>query len=250
MRAVTVRYGSRKILDGLSWTVRRGENWVIFGPNGAGKTTVLKLILGDQLQGYANDITLFGRKKGSGEKLRDIKRRIGVVSVELQNTYRKRLTGLDVVLSGFFDSIGLYRKCTEAQEQIAAKWISRFGIEDLAGRNFNRLSYGQRQLVLLARAMVKMPDLLLLDEPCDGLDAANRSRLLEILEKIGQRPGIQLIYVTHRMEDIVPSMTHVLRLDPVLPAFAAPIPSDDLLFSGLSIPPENVTPLDSRRCRS
>jgi molybdate transport system ATP-binding protein len=213
MQNVTVRYGNVTIINHLNWTVRLCENWAIMGPNGSGKTTLLSLIAADNPQAYANDIRLFGRKRGSGETLWDIKRHIGLVSSEFQIRYRKQLSAEDAVVSGFFDSVGLYQRASSIQRQTAMKWMKRLGCEDLAKRQYHLLSQGEQRLVLLARAMVKSPRLLILDEPCQGLDQVVRDRLLKIFDQLGFESGVQLIYVTHQAEDRLACITHILRLE-------------------------------------
>lgn len=211
MKDTTVRYGETVVLDGLTWSMRRGENWAILGPNGSGKSTILKLILGEHLQGYANRIRLFGRPKGSGETLWEIRKQMGVVSPELQVQYRKRMSAFDVIASGFYDSIGLYRHPTEEQRETVGKWVRLLMIGDIAKEPYHQLSYGQKRMILLARAMVKGPALLIVDEPCHGLDILNRRRILKILERIG-RTQTSLLYVTNHREEILACVTHVLRL--------------------------------------
>jgi molybdate transport system ATP-binding protein len=170
------------------------------------------LILGDHLQGYANDIILFGRPKGSGETLWEIKKRIGIVSSELQVQYRKKMSAYEVIASGFYDSIGLYQSPTAEQKEAVDRWVAHLRIEDIAREPYHHLSYGQRRLILLARAMVKSPVLLIVDEPCHGLDIPNRIRILEILEKIGST-GTHLLYVTNHAEEILNCISHVLQLE-------------------------------------
>lgn len=211
MKETTVQYDGRVILDKLNWVMKRGENWAILGPNGSGKSTILRLILGENLQGYANQITLFGRRKGTGETLWEIKKRIGAVSSELQVQYRKKMSAYDVIASGFYDSIGLYQYPTPEQKKIVDQWIQLLCIEDIAGQPFHQLSYGQKRMILLARAMVKSPALLILDEPCHGLDISNRRRILRIIEMIGETPT-HLLYVTNHKEEILGCITHVMRL--------------------------------------
>jgi len=212
MRNVTVRYDDTIVLDDFNWRVRDGENWTITGENGAGKSTVLKLILGENLQSYSNEISVFGKKKGSGVSIWEIKRQIGVVSPELQAKYKKGFLAFDVVCSGFHDSIGLYRSCSVEQEKTAMQWMETLGIDELAGHSFEQLSYGQRKLTLITRAMVKSPVFLFLDEPCDGLDMDNRNKILEIIEYIGHHTHTNLVYVTHHQDEILPCMTHGLTL--------------------------------------
>ena len=213
MKNTTVRYGGQVVLDHIDWTVRRGENWAVLGPNGAGKSKLLDLITGDNVQGYANDIHLFGRKKGSGETIWEIKEKLSMVSAEFQMRYQKRIPAYDVICSGFFDSIGLYQDCTEEQHRAVREWIGLLGMEDLARKRFDHLSHGQQRLILLARAMVKSPLLMILDEPCDGLDYANRRNVLEFIEFIGSQTATDLIYVTHHKDELPPCITHALVLD-------------------------------------
>ncbi len=212
MRDVSVRYGDHQVLSAIDWTVLPGENWALIGPNGAGKSTLLRLINGDNLQGYANELAIFGRRKGTGETVWQIRQEIGFVSDDLQLRYQKKMSGYDVVCSGFFDSVGLYRRCTRQQRDTARQWLETTGIEDLGQQLFLRLSYGQQRMVLIARAMVKSPRLLILDEPCNGLDPANRKRLLNMLEVIGQTPATNLLYVSHRPDEIPACITHRLYI--------------------------------------
>jgi molybdate transport system ATP-binding protein len=211
MKDTTVKYKDLVVLDKLNWSMKRGENWVILGPNGSGKSTIVKLVVGDNLQGYANQIILFGKRKGSGETLWEIKKHLGVVSSELQVQYRKKMSAYDVIASGFYDSIGLYQYPTPEQKAIADEWIELLKIGDMANHPYHQLSYGQKRMILLARAMVKSPALLVLDEPCHGLDIPNRRRILKIVEMIGGTPT-NLLYVTNHKEEIPNCVTHVMRL--------------------------------------
>lgn len=197
MEHVSIKYGKRTILKELDWEVKNGEKWALFGPNGAGKSTLLSLIYADNPQSYANTLYLFDRKRGSGESIWDIKKRIGYVSPEMHLFYMENVPVLSIVGSGFFDSIGLYRKCTVEQQAIALDWMRVFGIESLKDRSFLTLSSGEQRLALLARAFVKDPDLIILDEPLHGLDISNKKRAARIIEQFCSRPGKTLIYVTH-----------------------------------------------------
>ncbi len=213
MDQVTVRFGDQLALDRVDWSMRRGENWAITGPNGAGKSTLLKLITGDQLQAYANKIELFGRPRGTGESVWEIKRHIGYVGDELQARYQRKLTAFDVICSGFFDSVGLYRYCTDDQRRTSDRWVQTLHLEDLADHPMSQLSFGQQRLILIARAMVKMPRLLILDEPCNGLDGDNRRRVLLMAETIAATGRTNLLYISHRPDEMPACITHALCLD-------------------------------------
>ena len=210
MRKVNVRYGDKVVLDNFNWTVKKGENWKIVGPNGAGKSTLLSLITADNLQVYSNEIHMFGKQRGTGESIWDIKRKIGNVSSEFQVQYREPVSVLKVVLSGFFDTIGLYQSVTGKEQETALNWMKFLEIENLAEIDFARLSYGQQRLVLIARALVKSPALLILDEPCQGLDRANRNRVLTLIDQIGKQRATQIIYVTHVVSDQLNCIHHEL----------------------------------------
>ena len=212
MREVTVAYDGRRVLDRLNWRVGPGENWAICGPNGAGKSTLLQLVCGEHPQAYANEIYLFGRRRGSGETIWEVKHPIGMVSNALQIRYRKRLNGLAVMLSGYFDSVGLYRQASQAQVASARQWAARLSIGHLLDRDFSQMSNGERRMVLIGRAMVKRPLLLILDEPCQGLDPQNRMRLMEMLDTIVTAQPTQMIYVSHRPGEIPAATSHELHL--------------------------------------
>jgi molybdate transport system ATP-binding protein len=213
LRNTSVKYGDVLVLDRVNWAMKQGENWAVVGPNGSGKTTLLSLITGDNVQAYANEIYLFGKRRGSGESVWDIKKKIGVVSPELQVHYRKRMQVYDVVLSGFFDSIGLYRKCTAEQQAAARKWVELLGLSQMSERWYDHLSFGEKRMVLLARSMVKSPTLLILDEPCQGLDRSNRGVILDLIDYIGRETNTHVIYVTHHQDEMPPCITHVLKLE-------------------------------------
>ena len=213
MNKVVVKYGEVVPLSDFTWCVQRNENWIIFGPEGAGKTTILKLIVGENLQSYANDIHLFGKKRGEGQSIWELRRNIGFVSSDLQSKYANNVTLRDVVLSGFYDTIGVYRQCTIEEIEIVDNWLSLVGLSDFSEKPFGILSHGQRQLALVARAMVKVPRLLLLDEPFNGLDISRRIRLSEALNHIVRDTPTHLVYATHDESEILPCMTHILSIN-------------------------------------
>ena len=213
MTDVSVTYGDVQVLKNISWTVRQSERWMLLGHNGAGKSTLLSLILADNPQSYANTICLFGKERGSGESVWDIKKKIGWVSPELQIYYSKTASCLEVVCSGYFDSVGLYQQPTAEQIAPASDWMSAFGIADLAEIPFNSLSTGQQRLVLLARALVKNPPMLILDEPCQGLDSSHRDDFIRLIDRLCEQIPITLITVSHHEEERPAVTTHQLKLE-------------------------------------
>ena len=190
---VTVRYNGSPVFEGLNWQVRRGENWCVSGPNGSGKTTILNLICGDNLQAYANNIRLFGRRRGSGESIWDIKQHIGYITPHLSARYDKDIPIRDVILSGLFDSVGLYRWASPEHEKAATRAAETLGIESMMTRSFAEVSAGERMAVLIARALVKEPELLILDEPCQGLDPAHRNTVLDAIDRSGSTGSTNLM---------------------------------------------------------
>ena len=198
-------------VNDLNLQIRYNEIFGLLGPNGSGKTTLLSLIAGDNPQAYSNQIYLFGKRRGTGETIWEIKQKIGFISSEFQIRYRKAITTFEVVLSGFFDSVGLYRHSSPEQREVARQWMALLRIGSQADRRFNTLSYGQQRLALLARAMVKSPLLLILDEPCQGLDRPARRVMMALLDYIGRRTTSSIIYVSHHQQERPACITHVLR---------------------------------------
>jgi len=213
LKQATIQYGDTVIVDKLDWTIEQGQHWQLSGPNGSGKTCVLSLITGDHPQCYTNDIFVFGFQRGNGESIWQIKQFIGYVSTALQWEYRVSTSCKNVIISGFYDSIGVYTKATDHQKKIADQWLELLGMQERADQPFNKLSYGDQRLLLIARAMVKHPPLLILDEPCLGLDDMNRQLVLALIEKICEGKETTVLYVNHHTEDKIKEIDNHLALE-------------------------------------
>ncbi len=207
-----VTYNNRKILDSINWKVNKGECWSVSGHNGSGKSTLLSLITGDNPQAFANEIYLFDRKKGSGESIWDIKQKIGYVSPELHHYFDSGCSCFEVVASGLFDTIGLFKQLNEKQKAVVTEWMSLLQMNNFEKRLFKQLSNGEQRLVLLARALVKNPPLLILDEPCQGLDREVSAWFISLINDICVRLKKTLVYVSHYEEEIPPCVTYTLKL--------------------------------------
>lgn len=214
LKNVTVQYGEQKILNNLSWTVQPKQHWWIKGPNGAGKSTLLSLITGDHPQSYANHVVLFGKQRGSGETVWDIKKNIGYVSTQLHMDYRVNSSVRDVIISGFFDSVGIYQHIPEALKLKANEWLIRLNLHHLATKPFRTLSWGQQRLLLITRAMVKHPPILILDEPLQGLDGLNRKLVKHFIDQLVQNSQTQLLFVSHQDQDVPDCITHLFEFIP------------------------------------
>jgi len=213
MLAVHIQYGDKTILDQVSWTIKQGERWALLGANGAGKSTLLSLINGDNPQAYANHIVLFDRRRGSGESIWDIKKNIGFVSPELFQYFPAANSCLQVIESGFYDTLGLFRQFSPANAAIARQWMKLLEIEDVARTLFKNVPASIQRLCLLARALVKNPPLLIFDEPCQGLDDHQRDHFKHLVDEICNNSNVTLIYVSHYQEEIPDSVNHRLKLD-------------------------------------
>lgn len=209
-----VKYAENIVFSGLNWTIDAQQHWQVTGPNGSGKTCLLNLITGDHPQCYVNDIFVFGFQRGSGESIWQIKQYIGYLSNAFHLDYRVNCSLLHVVLSGFYDSIGMYQQATKNQIALAQQWLAIMSLDDHAATPFQELSFGDQRLVLLARAMVKHPALLILDEPCNGLDDINRLKVLALIDLLAREGSTTLLYVNHHKEDAIPSIqNHLLMTD-------------------------------------
>ena len=212
MRNVRVAYGPAVIFENINWKVRTGEYWALSGPNGSGKSTLLSLINGDHPQAYANEIVLFDRKRGSGESIWDIKRKIGFMSPELHQYFPYHYTCLQVVESGFYDTLGLFSKSRPENRRIAEQWMEIMGISSMKTALMRDLSTTRQRLCLLARALVKNPYLLMLDEPCLGFDSDQQRHFRRLIDRIAETGQLGIIYVTHHRETLPVCVNRTLRL--------------------------------------
>lgn len=198
---VSVSYRDKPILKAISWEIKLGEFWQLIGPNGSGKSTILSMIFGDNPKAYGQNITLFGLKKGSGESIWEIKQKIGYFSSEMLRGFKRNDAIGNMIVSGFFDTIGLYKTPTSAQIKMAQHWLHVLNMFDLRKQSFLSLSRGHQRLVLIARAMVKNPPLLILDEPTNGLDDCDVRLFCALINKIASETSTAILYVSHRKEE-------------------------------------------------
>lgn len=208
-----VKYDDITILENLNWEIKGGERWSLSGPNGSGKSTLLSLINADNPKGYCNNLYLFGKKRGSGESIWDIKKNIGYVSPEMQLHFHGSGTALEIVANGLNDTVGLYVKPTSKQKELAKKWLRHFHLTHLNDCLFKDLSSGEKQLVLIARSFIKEPKLLILDEPMHALDLRNKKIVFQTIEDfLNAHNDSSLIMVTHNPEELPSSITHHFKL--------------------------------------
>jgi len=213
LRDVSIRYGDKLLLDTVQWTVKPGERWTLKGHNGAGKSTLISLLLGENPQAYANDFSLFDRKRGTGESIWDIKRPVGFVSPELSRYFPRNQTCLKVVLSGLFDTMGLFRQATPEQTEMATHWLAALQIPHVQRLLLHQASLEDQRFCLLARAMIKKPALLILDEAAQGMDDEQRTRFKHIVDHICREAPIGLVYVSHYADDIPESVDKEILLE-------------------------------------
>lgn len=214
LNKVSASYGEIRVLDQVTWKMDLYHHTLIEGPNGCGKSTLLSLIDGENHKAYGQEVYLFGQRRGTGESVWDIKSHFGVVSNEIHNRYVKGWRVQDVVVSGFYDSVGLYDDSGASQVELAEQWLSCFSMGHLAREYFHEISFGQQRLILLARAMVKQPDVLILDEPCVGLDDYYRRLVLAFVDRIADQTKTQIIYVSHIEGEVPRCINQRLRFEP------------------------------------
>jgi molybdate transport system ATP-binding protein len=208
---VSVNYEERCILKNIRWKINQGEFWQLIGPNGSGKSTLLSMITGDNPKAYNQHLTLFGKKRGTGETVWEIKAKIGYVNALMTHYFERRDTVENMVIAGLFDSIGLYTKPTESQTQLAHEWLKVIGLFEQRKKAFVDLSAGEQRLIMIARAMIKHPPLLILDEPTTGLDDHDASLFTRLVNKIAKETNTAIIYVSHRNEKgLLPELVYEL----------------------------------------
>jgi len=213
MNDVFIKYGDKVILNKINWQIMPGERWALLGPNGAGKSTLLSLINADNPQAYANDIILFDKKRGTGESIWDIKSKIGFVSPELHQYFPTDNSCLQVIESGYYDTLGLFRPSQKTKADTALRWMKALEIDKYARVLLKNIPASAQRLCLLARALIKNPDLLIFDEPCQGLDDHQQQHFKTLVDAICRLSNVTLIYVSHYQHEIPDSVTKVLRLD-------------------------------------
>lgn len=207
---VTIQYADKVILSNLSWIVKPNQHWWIKGPNGAGKSTLLSVINGDHPQSFANKVRIFGKQRGSGETIWQIKQHLGYVSHQLHLDYRVNCRTLEIIVSGFLDSIGVYQHIPDRLRLKAIQWLERLNMVQFANKPFRSLSWGQQRLLLIARAMVKHPPILILDEPLLGLDGFHRRLIKSFIDQMVNNSHTQLLFVSHQEQDAPDCITHSL----------------------------------------
>lgn len=212
IRDVTIRYGEKIVLQNINWQIKQGERWALMGHNGAGKSTLLSLINGDNPQAYANDIILFDKKRGSGESIWDIKKKTGFISPELYQYFPADSSCLQAIESGYYDTMGLFRPSDKAKAERALQWMRVLEIDQYARQLLKNIPASAQRLCLLARAMIKCPALLILDEPCQGMDDHQVAHFKALVDTICRQTNITLIYVTHYAEHIPDSVDKTLKL--------------------------------------
>lgn len=211
-----VVYGDIIQFSNLDWELNQGEHTIISGPNGAGKSTLLQLITGDHPQCYSNDLKVFGYQRGSGESIWDIKKHIGIVSASLHRDYRAGGNVLTTVISGLYDSIGLYQTPSAHDKALALEWLEILGMADEANSYFKQLSWGQQRLVLIARGLIKQPPLLILDEPTQGLDDLNSQLVLAFIERLAGLSNTTILFVSHRQDEHLSLFKHRVEFKPAV----------------------------------
>ncbi len=211
LKNVNVNYADKPILENINWKIRKAEFWQLVGPNGSGKSTLISMICGDNPKAYGQDMTLFGMKKGGGETIWDIKKQIGYFTPAMIQQFKKVDSVENMIISGLMDSVGLYVQPTDLQKDLAQSWLKMLG-ESFFNKTFQQLSLGQQRMVMVVRALIKHPPLLILDEPTIELDEANSQLFIDMINKIVAEKKIAIIYVSHRDEpELLPERVFELK---------------------------------------
>lgn len=197
---VNVSFEGRQVLQNINWAIKPGEFWQLKGPNGSGKSTLLNMITGESHKGYGQDLTLFGHKKGSGESVWDIKELLGYFTPAMVDRFRGYHSVEHMLISGLHDSVGLYQKPTEKEKELASKWLTVLKLTSKKNIYFHQLSQGEKRLVMTARAMIKHPLLLILDEPTVGLDDTSAGFFVALVNKFAIESRSSVVFVSHRKE--------------------------------------------------
>jgi len=199
-KKVSVSFDERQVLDKIDWTIKKGEFWQLIGPNGSGKSTLLSMITGDSHKGYGENLTIFGQKKGSGESVWDLKQHIGYYTPAITHKFRGYHNLENMIISGLHDSIGLYVQPTDSEKHLASQWLDLLNFKKRKEEHFRELTAGNKRLVMMARAMVKHPPLLILDEPTAGLDDTSANLFVALVNKIAKESETAIVFVSHRKE--------------------------------------------------
>jgi len=209
LRDVRIALNGKKIIQNLNWTIKKGQHWVLIGPNGSGKTTLLRLING-YLWPTSGTVNVLGKQFGKYD-VRELRKSIGFASSIMAEKTPENLSVQETVLSGKFGSIGLHDRPTSKEKRRALSLLRRVGCFRFATKSYLNLSQGEKQRVIIARALMSSPKILALDESCDGLDLDARENFLAFLDSVGRfRGGPSIIFATHRVEEISSSFTHTL----------------------------------------
>ncbi|MCD7962825.1 MAG: ATP-binding cassette domain-containing protein [Rikenellaceae bacterium] len=212
MKNISVKYGSKVIIDNFNWQICKGQKWALKGGNGKGKSTILSLINADHPQAYSNEIKIFGTRRGPGQSIWDVKKRIGYISPEMHTFYYQNIPAIDVVCSGLYDTIGNVKQYNKKEKTRSRKWFEKLEITHLKNRSFTKLSSGEQRLVLIARTFVKEPELLILDEPLHGLDTENKIKVRKVIEDYTSNSDVTLIYVSHYENEFPGTINHIKTL--------------------------------------
>lgn len=210
-KTVSVSFGAKKVLKAIDWTIKQGEFWQLIGPNGSGKSTLLSMITGDSPMGYGQNLRLFGQKKGSGESVWDIKKEIGYFSPSMVDKFKGYHSIENMLIAGLHDAVGLYTIPNPEEKNLAKAWLNILGFKGKANTYFKDLSTGDKRLIMVARAMIKHPPLLILDEPTVGLDDEKAALFVALVNAFSEQSNSAIVYVSHRQEaNLNPTNNYIL----------------------------------------